>query len=79
MIAAENYQATTWNSGSGGTHVEDDRNGQRRDSYLNPTSPLRNGEDAGQVIDVTSTRSTAAEFAAGGSADPSSFASADQA
>ena len=28
--SAENYTAATWNSGSGGTHVEDDRNGQRR-------------------------------------------------
>ena len=69
----ENYFASTWNSGSGGTHMEDSRNGQRRDTYLNPTSTLRNGEDAGQVIDVTSTRSSAAEFAAGGSGDPSSF------
>ncbi len=28
----ESYAATTWNSGSGGTHVEDDRNGQRSDT-----------------------------------------------
>ena len=69
----ENYFASAWNSGSGGTHMEDRRNGQRRDTYLNPTSALRNGEDAGQVIDVTSTRSSAAEFAGGGSGDPSSF------
>jgi len=69
----ENYFASAWNSGSGGTHVEDRRNGQRRDTYLNPASLLRNGEDAGQVIDVTSTRNTAAEVAAGGSATPSSF------
>ncbi len=69
----ENYFASAWKSGSGGTHIEDSRNGQRRDTYLNPTSALRNGEDAGQVIDVASTRSSAAEFAAGGSGDPSSF------
>jgi trimeric autotransporter adhesin len=69
----ESYQATTWNSGSGGTHVEDDRNGQRHDTFMNPTSPLGDGVDAGQVIDVTSTRSSAAEFAAGGSEEPSSF------
>jgi hypothetical protein len=69
----ENYGATAWNSGAGGTHVEDNRNGQRRDTYMNPTSSLQNGEDAGQVIDVTSTRSTAAEFAAGGTGDPNSF------
>jgi trimeric autotransporter adhesin len=62
------------NSGSGGTHVEDSRNGQRRDVYFNPTSPLGDGLDGGQVIDATSTRSSAAEFAAGGSSDPSSFA-----
>jgi lysophospholipase L1-like esterase len=68
----ENYLASAWNSGSGGTHVEDDRNGQRNDVYLNPTSPFGN-DDAGQVIDVTSTRNTAAEFAAGGSGIPSSY------
>ena len=54
--------------------MEDDRNGQRRDVYMNPTSSLQNGEDAGQVVDVSSTRSSAAEVAAGGSSDPSSFA-----
>jgi lysophospholipase L1-like esterase len=69
----EKYFASAWNSGSGGTHLEDSRNGQRRDIYLNPTSPLGNSEDAGQVIDVTSTRNTAAEFAAGGSSIPSSY------
>jgi trimeric autotransporter adhesin len=69
----ENYFASTWNSGNGGTHMEDSRNGQRRDTFLNPTSPLGNGEDAGQVIDVTTTRSSTAEFAAGGSGEPSSF------
>jgi lysophospholipase L1-like esterase len=72
-ISPEKYFATTWNSGSGGTRIEDSRNGQRRDTYLNPTSPLGNSEDAGQVIDVTSTRNTAAEFAAGGSSIPGSF------
>jgi hypothetical protein len=70
--ATENFQPTAFNSGSAGTHVEDDRNGQRHDAYLNPTSATSNGEDAGQVIDVVSTRSTAAEFAAGGSSIPSS-------
>jgi lysophospholipase L1-like esterase len=69
----ENYTSTTWNSGAGGTHVEDDRNGQRRDTFLNPTSPLSDGNDAGQVVDVTSTRSSQAEVAGGGSSDPSSF------
>jgi lysophospholipase L1-like esterase len=68
----ESYYSPAWNSGSGGTHIEDDRNGQRRDTYLNPTSPV-GGQDAGQVIDVRSTRNTAAEVAAGGSGDPNSF------
>jgi trimeric autotransporter adhesin len=71
--ASESYSATSWNSGTGGTHVEDHRNGQQRDSYFNPTSALQAGQDAGQVIDVMSTRSAAAEFASGaGSQDPTS-------
>ena len=70
----ENYTATTLNSGTGGTHIEDDRSGQRRDTYMNPTSSAGDGIDAGQVIDVTSTRSSQAEVAAGGSGDPSSYA-----
>ena len=69
----EGYRPATWNSGDGGTHVEDDRNGQRRDNYMNPVSSLRNGEDAGQVIDVTSTRSSAAEVGSGATGVPSSF------
>jgi lysophospholipase L1-like esterase len=70
----ENYTSESWNSGAGGTHVEDDRNGQRRDNYLNPTSAVSQGEDAGQVIDVVSTRNAAAEFASGaGSDEPSSL------
>jgi hypothetical protein len=60
------------NSGSGGTHIEDSRNGQRRDTFFNPTSLLGDGLDAGQVIHVSSTRNTAADFASGGSADPNS-------
>jgi trimeric autotransporter adhesin len=72
-VSPESYSAPTWNSSSGGTHLEDSRNGQRRDIFLNPTSPLGNSEDAGQVVDVSSTRSTAAEFAAGGSSIPSSY------
>ncbi len=42
-------------------------------TYLNPTSSAGNGQDAGQVIDVTSTRSTQTEFAAGGSQTPASY------
>jgi trimeric autotransporter adhesin len=69
--APESYNAAAWNSGSGGTHVEDDRNGQRNDTYLNPVG---GGGDAGQVINVISTRNSAAEFAAGGSQEPNSTA-----
>jgi hypothetical protein len=70
---AENYFASSWNSGSGGTHVTDSRNGQRRDVYMNPTSSIGDGNDGGQVIDVTSTRSSAAEVAAGETSSPASF------
>src|ERR1700733_10581389 len=71
----EGYAARTWNSGSGGTHLEDKRNGQQRDSYLNPTSIVQAGQDVGQVIDTVSTRNAAAEFASGlGSQDPTSGA-----
>jgi trimeric autotransporter adhesin len=73
--STENYNAATWNSGAGGTHVEDDRYGQRYDSYLNPGSVIGSGQDAGQVVDVTSTRSTQAEFASGETGStPSAFA-----
>jgi lysophospholipase L1-like esterase len=71
--STETYTSSTWNSGSGGTHVEDNRNGQRRDNYLNPTSAVLRGQDSGQVIDVVSTRNAAAEFASGaGSQEPNS-------
>ena len=71
---SESYSAESWNSGSGGTHLQDNRNGQERDNYLNPTSALVAGQDAGQVIDVESTRNAAAEFASGaGSQEPTSI------
>ncbi|MGD0443021.1 MAG: SGNH/GDSL hydrolase family protein [Edaphobacter sp.] len=70
----ESYNPSAFNSGTGGTHVEDDRNGQRSDFYLNPTSATVVGNDAGQIINVVSTRNTAAEFAAGGSQEPNSSA-----
>jgi lysophospholipase L1-like esterase len=73
--ANEGYTARTWNSGGGGTHLEDNRNGQQRDNYLNPTSAVQAGQDVGQVIDVVSTRNAAAEFASGaGSEEPTSGA-----
>ena len=72
--STENYNPAAWNSSGGaGTHVEDNRNGERRDSYLNPVSSGAIGEDAGQVIDVTVTRNTASQFAVRGGEDPSSF------
>ena len=71
----EGYNSKTWNSGTGGTHLQDNRDGQQRDNYLNPTSAVTPGQDAGQVIDVVSTRNAAAEFASGlGSEEPSSGA-----
>jgi trimeric autotransporter adhesin len=67
--ALEAYNVDAWNSG---THVKDNRNGQERDNYLNPTSALVDGQDFGQVIDAVSTRNAAAEFASGGSEEPTS-------
>ncbi len=54
----EGYTPATWNSGpTSGTHLEDDRGGQRHDSYFNPFGPTDAGVDAGQLIEVFSTRS----------------------
>lgn len=56
----EGYSPSKWNFAlTGGTHVEDSRGGERHDSYFNPVSFLNPGNDAGEVIDVVSTRSTA--------------------
>jgi lysophospholipase L1-like esterase len=65
----ENYTPSQWNDQ---THLEDKRSGQRRDSYLNPESPLNPGTEAGQVIDVTSTRGGAAVHQLSGSGNPAS-------
>jgi trimeric autotransporter adhesin len=68
--STESYQPQNWNSSStGGTHVEDARGGMRRDSYLNPTDVLVPGTDAGQVIDVVSTRDAASEYQQTGAGD----------
>jgi len=56
-VSTELYTPSQWKDG---THVEDKRGGQRRDTYLNPESVLGPGSEAGQVINVTSTRDTAA-------------------
>jgi hypothetical protein len=67
----EHYPAL--NSGRGGTHIEDNRNGQRRDTFWNPISAVGDVLDGGEVIDAASTRSTVADVAAGGSTIPNSF------
>ncbi|WP_263366934.1 GDSL-type esterase/lipase family protein [Edaphobacter bradus] len=66
----EGYNPTDWKSQ---THVEDARQGQRRDSYLNPESVVAPGVEAGQVIDVTSTRSGAVVHQLTGTEDPASI------
>ncbi len=65
----ENYTVSQWNDK---THVEDTRKGQRFDSYLNPESVMMPGQEAGQVIDVVSTRSGASVLQETTSAFPSS-------
>ena len=57
--ASEGYTPASWNSGpTSGTHLEDSRGGQRHDSYFNPFGATNPGTDAGQLLDVVSTRST---------------------
>ncbi len=70
----EGYTPATWNSGpTSGTHVEDDRGGQRHDSYLNPFGATVPGSDAGQLIDVVSTRSAASVSSQTHSEEPTSL------
>ncbi|MEO8735614.1 MAG: GDSL-type esterase/lipase family protein [Edaphobacter sp.] len=72
--SVESYNPAAWNStGSGGTHVEDRRDGGRRDSYLNPMSPLAPGQGAGQSVDVVSTRSAASVYQNSGAEEAGSF------
>ncbi|WP_348269849.1 SGNH/GDSL hydrolase family protein [Edaphobacter paludis] len=72
--STENYTPSTWNSSiGGGTHIGDQRNGARRDSYFNPVNMLGPGLDAGQVLDVQSTRSAASVFQNERAEEPSSF------
>ena len=49
--------------------MEDARGGERRDSYLNPTDVIAPGIDAGQMIDVVSTKSAVAEHQQNGTGD----------
>jgi lysophospholipase L1-like esterase len=55
------------------THLEDNRHGARRDSYLNPESTQFPGTEAGQVINVTSTRGGATVHQLTGNNIPSSL------
>ena len=71
---SEGYTPATWNSGpTSGTHVEDERGGQRHDSYLNPFGATVAGSDAGQFIDVFSTRSASSVSSQTHSEEPSSL------
>ncbi len=72
--ATEGYSPALWNSGpTSGTHIEDERGGQRHDSYFNPFGLLNSGADAGQVISVVSTRSASSVSAVTHSQEPSSL------
>ncbi len=70
----EGYTPFTWNSGpTSGTHLEDSRGGQRHDSYFNPFGVTNPGSDAGQVIDVVSTRTASSVSSQTHSQDPVSL------
>jgi len=68
--STERYIPSQWKDG---THLEDQRRGQRRDTYLNPESVMVPGVEAGQVINVTATRDTAAIRQTTNSRSPSSI------
>ena len=71
----EGYATNSLPSGpTAGTHLEDARGGERRDSYMNPVNTLAPGSDAGQIIDVTSTRTAASVFQRTNTQEPSSEA-----
>ncbi|HEV2708924.1 MAG TPA: SGNH/GDSL hydrolase family protein [Edaphobacter sp.] len=73
-LFSEGYTPSTWNSSTtSGTHVEDRREGARRDSYFNPIAIPGGGLDAGQVLDVESTRSTSDIFQRSHNGSPSYF------
>ena len=57
--SGEGYSPSSWHYGlTQGTHMEDDRGGERHASYFNPVNFLNAGNDAGEEIDVVSTRKT---------------------
>ncbi len=69
--SAEVYTEQEFNSG---THVNDTRNGETRDTYFNPVDVAEPGNNAGQVIDVVSTQNTATAFQqTGGAQEIGSF------
>jgi lysophospholipase L1-like esterase len=73
-LSVEGYTPSTWNSSAtSGTHVEDRREGARRDTYFNPISVPGGGLDAGQVLDVESTRSAASIYQRSHTGSPSYF------
>ena len=70
----ENYIPQNWNSSANsGTHLDDTRGGARQDSFFNPVDVVHLGADAGQRIDVVSTRSTSSVFQQTGSQESGSF------
>ena len=72
--ANEAVTPTQWNSSAlNGTHVEDLRGGGRHDSYFNPVNQSLPGLDAGQTLDVTSTRSASTVHQVTGSQQPNSL------
>ncbi len=58
----------------GRTHVEDERVGARRDTFVNPGNPFQPGNQVAESISVTSTESTQAINAATGQQEPQSVA-----
>ncbi|GGG65968.1 hypothetical protein [Edaphobacter dinghuensis] len=69
--STEGYTPSTWNStNTNGTHVEDRRGSGLHDSYFNPVDALGSGLDAGDVLDVESTRSAASVFQRSGAEEP---------
>jgi len=74
-LSNEGYTPSTWNSSAtGGTHVEDRRDGARRDTYFNPVGIPGGGLDAGQILDVESTRSAASIHQRSNAEEPSYYA-----
>ncbi len=73
-LSNEGYTPSTWNSSAtSGTHVEDRRDGARRDTYFNPIGIPGGGLDAGQLLDVESTRSAASVYQRSHTGSPSYF------